>query len=429
MATDPVEQIERHRFATAFEVDLTGTLKRLANLPPSTVAPYLTVCLDWRPEGTNPSRRLASRFFTDRTDDLLGNLKAHTPPYETLSGAIPRIREYLDAELNAGAHGVVIVAGGEDQVFEPVPLGISVPNKITTGPTPALSSLARVAEEQKVYAILVANQKEAVLTVVNQERPSAELDVEGTDYPRKQQQGGWSQKRYQARADERVAAFARVVAEETRKTLDRSDISMLVVSGDEVIMPELSDSFHQTVQERTIGTIKVDPGADEVDVIAAAARVVERTERQRELEMVRAVRDGVGAGGRGVAGAEDVLTALQAGQVMALVMNDDFTATGWADFSMPIAGAGAPPKEHPAGGDVQQIVEIAVDEEMVRLAVQEDAEIEIVQTRLPVPGSADEVPQQGEQQRTEAALLLDTMGGVGAVLRFALDAGQSTAEL
>src|SRR5215211_4912506 len=114
MATDPVEQIERHRFPNAFEADLNATLKRLASLPPSTTAPYLTVCLDWRPEGTNPSRRLATRFFEDQSDDLVGNLKAHTPPHEALSDAVARVKDYLDGELSPSAHGVVIVAGGAD---------------------------------------------------------------------------------------------------------------------------------------------------------------------------------------------------------------------------------------------------------------------------------------------------------------------------
>jgi peptide subunit release factor 1 (eRF1) len=340
------------------------------------------------------------------------------------------ISEYLHGELRPSAHGVVIVAGGADHVFEPAALGVPVPNRITTGPTPALSTLARVVEEQSQFAVLVANQKEAALIVIAQKRPTSELDVESTDYPHKQKQGGWSQKRYQARADERVAAFARVVAEETRKTLDRAKISMLVMSVDEVIMPELSDAFHQTVQDRIVGTIRVDPHDNEVDVIAQATKVVEQTELKRELAAVQAVRDGTAAGGRGVAGPEYVLTALQAGQVMNLVMNDDFTATGWADYSMPIYGVGAPPANHPAGGDAKQIVEIAIEEEMVRLAVREDAQIEIIQSRPPVTADSDEpVPQAGERARTDATLLLDTLGGVGAVLRFALDAGQSTAEL
>ena len=56
MATDPVQQIRELEHDTPLAMDLTATLARLAALPPSTEAPYLTVSLDWRPEGSAPGR-------------------------------------------------------------------------------------------------------------------------------------------------------------------------------------------------------------------------------------------------------------------------------------------------------------------------------------------------------------------------------------
>ena len=43
MATDPVQQIRELEHDTPLTIDLTATLARLAALPPSTEAPYLTV--------------------------------------------------------------------------------------------------------------------------------------------------------------------------------------------------------------------------------------------------------------------------------------------------------------------------------------------------------------------------------------------------
>ena len=56
MATDPVQQIRELEHDTPLATDLKATLARLAALPPSTEAPYLTVSLDWRPEGSAPGR-------------------------------------------------------------------------------------------------------------------------------------------------------------------------------------------------------------------------------------------------------------------------------------------------------------------------------------------------------------------------------------
>jgi hypothetical protein len=62
--------------------------------------------------------------------------------------------------------------------------------------------------------------------------------------------------------------------------------------------------------------------------------------------------------------------------------------------------------------------------------VLEDADIELVRSLPDIPEDRDaEIPQVGSEQRSEPAAMLDTLGGVGAVLRFALDAGQSTADL
>src|SRR3954467_4323519 len=59
MATDPVERIRAFEHETPLAGDPTATMRRLANLPPSTEAPYLTVSLDWQPDGTEPGRLAA----------------------------------------------------------------------------------------------------------------------------------------------------------------------------------------------------------------------------------------------------------------------------------------------------------------------------------------------------------------------------------
>lgn len=226
-------------------------------------------------------------------------------------------------------------------------------------------------------------------------------------------------------------AFARTIAEETQKAMDERGVQMLVLAGDEAITPPLNGAFHQTVQDRIVGTIPFDIRGSEQELIDATLPLVEQAEREREAAAVRAAKDGVGAGGAGAGGPEDVLTALQTGQVMTLVMADDFSAPGWADFTFPVYGTGEVPSEHPAGGDIANIVPVALEEEMIRLAVQTGAEIEIVKTSVPVGMDelADIPDADAAQPRSDTALELDEFGGVAAVLRFALDAGQSTADL
>ena len=397
MVTDPMKRIAEQQFDTALAVDIDAVLKRLAQLEPSTDIPVLTVTLDWRIEGTNPGRqpdertrpeltesnrdgskqpqvdegeqsarrRPAYRWVEEQLEDLVESRGPRGDVFDSLSADAERIRSYLQSEIDPEAHGVFFVACSARDVFEAVPLGLPLPNRVTAGPTPALSDLVRLDEDYPRYAVLQADQAEALLSIIARDVGERGIEFEGDEYPRKQAQGGWSQRRYQARADERIEAFARDVAEETREELDQSGIDMLVMAAGEVVSSALDSEFHETVKSRIIGKVAMDIRASLSDVIEATRPLAEKAEREREKDVVRRVTDGIGAGTYGAGGVSDVLTALQAGQVETLVMVDDFSGRGWADYSMPAFGNGDVPSSHPLGGDVGNLVQVDLREEMI----------------------------------------------------------------
>ena len=457
MATDPVQQIQELEHDTPLAQDLDAILSRLAALPPSPEAPYLTVSLDWRPEGSAPGRfappepkrserrapreedgaprRPAWQQLRRDLDEAVNSYGPRGAAFESLTADMERLTTYLDEELDPAAQGVVVVACQHQGVFAPIPLDVPVDTSFTVGPIPSLRPLVHAAEDYPPYAILAADQREAFLWLMEGQTWDRGVQLEATGYPRKQQQGGWSQQRYQNRADERVEAFARTIAEETRRAFEEVNAPVryeyLIVAADEPMFTALNTEFHETIKELILGQLHLPIEANITEVAAAAEPLVEAAERQREIEAVQAVRDGVGAGGRGVAGAEDTLTALQTGQVMTLVMNDDFSQAGWADYTLPLYGVGNPPREHPAGGDAASIVPTMVEDEAVRLALQIGADVELVRGAVPVGQEEQEqIPDAAEPTpRSEAARSLDDMGGIGAILRYALDEGQSTADL
>jgi hypothetical protein len=450
VVTDPVERIRAFAHETPLALDLTATLARLAAVPPSTDAPYLTVNLDWQPEGSAPGRipapepkRSERRAQRDEAGtprrpawqtlrrDLEEMVKAYGPrgtAFDSLTSDVARITTYLDEELDPAAQGVVIVACDQQGIFAPAPLDVPVTTGFTVAPIPSLRQLVHAGLDFPPYAVLVADQRDAFLWLMERQTWERGVQLEADDYPRKQKQGGWSQKRYQARADERVEAFARTIADETRRATAEGDtqIPYLIVAADEPMFSALNAAFHQTVSERIIGRIPLDSEANIAQIAAAAEPLIEQEERQREQEAVQTVRDGVGAGTIGVAGATDTLAALEAGQVRTLVVNDDFAQPGWADFTLPLYGVGDVPREHPAGGDVANIVPAALEDLVMRLALQTDAGIELVATAAPV--SAEEMADVPDADvaapRAEAALALDVLGGIGAILRFTVDESQ-----
>jgi len=432
MAIDPVELIERHQTETPFVDNLSDELRRLANLPASPDVPYLTMTIDWQPDGMQPNFRHGRRFFDQQREELLTahGFEPHAPAHESLSADLDRIAAYLDGEVAPAVQGLAFIACSAHGVFEALPLGVPLSNRVILAPVPALRVLAKLAEDEPPFAVLLADQKEATLLVVDQAARRQSVDLRSTGYPRKQDQGGWSQQRYQNRADERVEAFARTVAEETERELRETRVDMLVLAGNEQTTTTLRDTLHPTVQAKIAGMTRMALSTSERDVIAATLQIVEEAERVREQEVVRHLENGAGPGGGAVTGPEETLTALQAGQVMTLVLNEDVAMTGWADYTFPVYGVGEPPAEHPVGGDPAALVAVPLEEELVRLAIQSDAGIEIVRTRPPVSDDSIAESTPGDSSpRTDAARALDAFGGVGALLRFALDEDHSTAEL
>jgi hypothetical protein len=454
MVTDPVQRIRATEHETPLALDLAEILNQLANVPPGIETPYLTVSLDWRPEGSEPGRipapepkrserrarsgdestprRPAWETMRRELDEAVVAYGPRGAAFESLTADLERIGDYLENDLDPAAQGVVVVANDGQGIFAPVPLAVPVATAYSVGSIPSLLELVHAGHDYPPYAVLLADQRDAYLWIMERQTWARGVQLEANDFPRRTQQGGWSQKRYQNRVDERIEAFARTIAEETRRELTEGDaqIPYLVVAADEVMSSALDAAFHESVKHLVLGIVRLPIEAGMDDIAAAAEPLVKQRERQDERDAVQAVLDGVGAAGRGVAGTEDTLTALETGQVMTLVMNDDFAAPGWADFTFPLFGAGNVPREHPAAGDVADIMPVALADAFARLAIQTGAEIELVETAVPVSVDEQEhIPDADDPlPRARAARALDVMGGVGAVLRFALDEGQPTAE-
>lgn len=438
MATDPVRQIRRRRFGQTFDRALGGAIAEIAALPPRTRSPYVSATLDWRPAGENPGRNVdeplkaSQRGRVDpatttspnrparieleaKGDELLAGFERGTDAFKSVGADLERIANALESDLPESANGAVIVANHDADIFIVVPLGLPVETTLSVGPTPALRALVQVAEDNEPYAILAVEQQESTLTFFVQNTPVNELDVVASDWPRKQQAGGWSQRRFQARADERIEATAAVVADEVRTALTESGVDTLIVGGAEVMMSALESAWHDEVRERVLDTIRVAPDATNHDLADQVAPVLEAAERESEESAVSDVEDAIGEGALGWSGAEAVAIALARSQVELLVMNDDFAASGWVDPDFALAGTGEPPADHPAGGDPESMVGVEFGDEFVRMALNQAARIEIVHTR---PASAPSIDQREAEARSAAAERLDALGGVGAVLRF-----------
>ena len=418
-ATDPVRNVQRERQDHEVLTDIAESLKRHAAYPPSTEVPYVTASLDWMPEGNAPAVRQATIKARDLVEAAIAEYEKRSPQRASLREDVEAVTEQLGS-LDSAAKGVYVVANSSIDILDVEPLGLPIETKVTVAPIPALKRLAQMVEDYPVYAILQVDQQLALMSFVSEELVAGTVSVQSSDYPRKQASGGWSQRRYQARADERVQASAKRIAEEVRKALDETGVRRMILSASDVMRPALMDEFHQTVTDKIIGDIRIDIDAPFEEVLELSVPVKKEFERKRELEQVEEFQNALHSAGLGAAGSTDVLNALRNGQVRRLLMTRQYEQMGWMDYTMNIGGVGDPPSSHPAGGNVDDIVAVPLEEEMIRQAILQDAEIEIVKGSVGVDPDAD-VPEAGQAvPRNEAGSVLDEFGGVVALLRFAL---------
>ena len=416
MGFNPVKRVGHKVQPVRFRQQLGEWARQLADRSPLVETPYLTVSLDWRPEGSGPEYRAAIQRFEQEAGELR---KAHWPRgqvYDSLGQDIESIRTYLD-ELDPSAKGVFIVSNSGAGVFEATPLGLPVPTTVKAMVIPALLPLVRLDEDNPPYAVLVADQTRATVRIIAQAHQVEHLVLRSSDYPRKQASGGWSQRRFQQRADERLMALARRISEETERFLEQRGVDALIVAGDDVLTGALDRVMSQQLKNQMLATIRLDNQASDAEVIESTASIAAEAEAARERAAVENVKQLSTSAGRAVVGSTAVLNALKGGQARELIINDDFHEDGWADFTRDRYGVGV--DRDVLSDDELDANPIDIEEEMTRLAIATGAEIDVIHSSVPVLGDAwSATPEAGKIPRTEASAELEQLGGVAAILRY-----------
>jgi len=446
-ATDPTRSIRQYEHPSAFDLSASDLLNRLSDLPPSIDVPYLTITIDWRVQGGQPGRqedidvkrsqtrnvdndggsgRPALRQVEQEINRLIDAQGPRGDVLDSLTADRGNVLEWIRTQLDPSAQGVYIVANAKHGVFEATGLALPLETRVALSPTPRIYQLVRLIEDNPTYGVLVVDQGEAELSFITHGSREHSVTLTSSLYPRRTQQGAFNQRRYQNRADERVEAFARDICDQTSRALHDAGVDILVLAGSTVMMSAVEKEMSADLSSKLVDRIRTETPLDEHAKINLTLPVADRAERDAEAAVVSKLADRIGTDGRGATGVADTLRALQNGQVDELVMLDTFREPGWADYSMSVFGVGEIPAEHPIGGDIANVHAIELRNEMIRLALGSKAKVDIVHSEV-AADAIESVGSGGERPRTKAAVQLDDMGGVGAVLRYTMMDGDAPA--
>ena len=134
--------------------------------------------------------------------------------------------------------------------------------------------------------------------------------------------------RYQRHVEDHWLHHAKDVVEALERIVAEDRVEYVFLAGDEVIVPLLQDHLPKDLPKKVIGVLRLEMRASEQDVREAAGNALAEHVAKAEAERIETLRGEWRAGRLAAAGPQDVLVALENGQVEELWISSAFAESG-----------------------------------------------------------------------------------------------------
>lgn len=370
------------------------TLRRLAGAKAAKGGKAISFYLNLEPTefATPPARASAIRSLLDEGEKKLKEVEGNAK--RALRADFERAREFFGRELPTnGARGLAVFLSGENDLFEVIRLPRPVQSEVVISDSPFIEPLVDLVSG--TWCILLCNRRSGRIFRGSSDRIEEVARITSEEVPPQADAGGLSQSRYERGQEEEMHRHLKRVADVLHRRFRRARFDHLLIGCPEELTSDIERTLHPDIAKRLAGRLSIDvENTAEDDVLGAARPLIEEHERTVEREALDRLKQGVGAGGRGVPGLDDVLGVLNERRVQTLLIEERFQMPGRA---CPQCGSLFPenvtscPADETPTDPYDDIVEEAVE-----LAVAQSADVIIAR-------------HHGD---------LEEMGGIGVVLRF-----------
>jgi peptide chain release factor subunit 1 len=357
---------------------------------------FLTVTLstsrldDWR--------QFAPTFLNSEFNRVLKELQPDKDAKRSLERDLERVSDIIKHDVASQTQGLALFADGGSELFERIELPLPLLNRVVIEPSPHVRPLVHALALMEPFVVARVSRDESSLYVVDEWGVAWEEELTGPWLKTSDRETGEvAIRRYfaAARQDSLVEQHFKEVGTSLGKLVDVSGTRRVVLCAQHDIASNFRSTLPQATAARIVAQIPFD-GAATATQMLAPARTAFQEARHRELEdLALRIKDNVGSAGRGAAGFDDVLGALQRGQVQTILADRNYRPEGWRCGDCDWVSL-APSESCPVcGGGTSKVADAVA--ELIRLAVLQSAQIEV-----------------GEEISA-----LDEMGGVAALLRYA----------
>ncbi len=315
-----------------------------------------------------------------------------------LQSDLDYVLDVVAYDVTPSTQGLAVFVDGKGDYSERIELPFRLLNRLIIEPYPYVRPIVHALSLLEPFVLARVSRDESSLYLVDEWGIAVEDDLSGPWLRTSDRDSGEvSIKEYFA------AARQEALVEQHHKEVGVSLGKLLEASGTRRValcaQHDIASAFRRTLPQATaahiVAEIPFDAAATTGQMVAAARQAVEEARRGEMGSLASRIQEGLGHGGRGVAGFDDVVAAVGRFQVQNLLVDRNFRDPGWICPACGWAGLVEVDVCPLCGGRPRPVTD-AVGE-IVRLAILQGVHVDV----------GEDIPA------------LDQLGGIGGLLRYA----------
>lgn len=289
-------------------------LEGLVNYDP-VPAPVISLYLDARVDQNG--QRTFLPFVRKQLAERSKSYENNSDDQKSFDEDFGRIVRFLESEVPPQVQGIAIFACSADSDWFVVGL-FDAPferNRLFVADRPHLYPLARLVDQYRRYAVVLADTNRAQIFVFAAGRAIEREELQNVK-TKHTKVGGWSQARYQRHEQNYHIQHAKEVVDILEKIVREENIEHVILAGDEtVVIPLLREQMPKTLEEKIIEALSLGIDTPEHELLDESLTAFQRHDSLTDMEKVERLLNEYRADNLGVAGVTETLAALSNGQV------------------------------------------------------------------------------------------------------------------
>jgi hypothetical protein len=315
-----------------------------------------------------------------------------------LQSDLDYVLDVVAYEVTPETQGLAVFVDGKGHFSERIELPFRLLNRLLIEPYPYVRPVAHALALLEPFVLARVSRDESSLYLIDEWGVAQEDDHAGPWLRTSDRETGEvSIKEYfaAARQEALVEQHFKEVGASLAKLLEASKVRRVALCAQHDIASAFRRALPQAVAAHIVAEIPFDAAATPAQMVAAARQAVEDARNGEMKALASRIKEGLGRGGRGVSGFDDVIAAVGRRQVQTLLVDRNFRDPGWRCPACDWAGLAEVAVCPVCGGKPQPVVD-AVGE-IVRQAILQNVQVEV----------GEQIPE------------LDDLKGVGGLLRYA----------